>query len=76
VKEFGELSTKLEFGGFDDVATDGGQPEGKDTKTNRPRRRPMKAEEGKRVWKMGSQNLSRGWKPNRQRLMNINSNGR
>ena len=29
MKEFGESSTKLKFGWFDDMATDGGQPEGK-----------------------------------------------
>jgi len=36
----------------------------------------MKVEKGKRVWKMGSQNLSRGWNPNRQRLVNTDGNGR
>ena len=29
VKEFEESSTKLEFDEWDDIATDGGQPEGK-----------------------------------------------
>ena len=29
MKEFGEPSTKLEFDEFDDMATNGGQPEGK-----------------------------------------------
>ena len=29
MKEFGEHSTKLEFDEFDDMTTDGGQPEGK-----------------------------------------------
>ena len=31
VKEFGEPPTELEFDRFDDITTDGGQPEGKGT---------------------------------------------
>lgn len=63
-KEFGEPPTKLEFYGFGDMRIDGDSP------TNHLRRKSMKTEDGKRVWNMGSQNLSRGRKPDRQQLMN------
>ena len=36
----------------------------------------MKKEKGKKAWKMESQNLSRGWNPNCQCLVNTNGNGR
>jgi len=48
VKEFGELSMKLEFGGFDDM----GDISGAKGKTDRLCRKPIKAEEGRRTWKM------------------------
>jgi len=75
VKEFEELSTKLEFDEFDDTVVDGGQSEGKITNRS-PRRRLMKVEEGRRTWKMESRNLSQGRKQSCQHLMNTNDDGR
>ena len=43
MKEFGELSTKLEFYGFDDMVTDGGQPKGKVANQS-----PLEVDEGGR----------------------------
>jgi len=45
VKESWKPSTKLEFDGFDDMVTDGGQPEGK--VTNQPPQEKV-SEDGKR----------------------------
>ena len=70
MKGFGEPPTKLEFYGFGDMTMDEESP------TNCLRRKSMKTEKGKRAWSMGSQNLSQGRKPNRQRLMNADGNGR
>ena len=56
MREFGEPSTKLEFDGFDGMMTDGERPEGKGT--NQPP--PEEDGTGKRMWNMGSRNLSRG----------------
>jgi len=75
VREFGEPSTKLDFGGFDDMMTDGERPEGKGT-NQLPPEVVDEDGRGKRTRKMGSRNLSRGRKPNFQRLMNTNDNGR
>ena len=61
MKGFGEPPTKLEFYEFGDMTIDGDSP------TNRLQRQSMKAEKWKRAWKMGSQNLSKGRKLNRQR---------
>jgi len=53
VREFGEPSAELGFGGFDDTMTDGERPEGKGT--NQPP--PEEVDEdgrGERTWNMGS----------------------
>ena len=75
MREFGEPSTKLEFDGFDGKMTDRERPEGK--KTNQPSLEEVNEDRrGKRTWKMRSRNLSQGRRPNRQRLMNTNDDGR
>jgi len=75
MREFGEPSVELESGGFDDTMMDGERPEGKGT--NEPPPEEVDGDgRGKRMWKMGSRNQSRGRRPNCQRLMNTNDDGR
>jgi len=72
VREFGEPSAELEFGWFDHTMTDGERPEGKGT----DQQPPEEDGRGKRMWKIGSRNLSWGRKQNCQHLMNTSDDGR
>jgi len=73
VKEFGELSTKLEFDGSDDIVTDGGQPEGKVTN----RSPPGEADEGGREDVEDGKSESKPMMETKLlRLMNTNGNGK